>query len=198
MNRLTQEQVKKALIYVPETGMFYWRHRDDRPRSWNAKHAGREAGSDCNGYVQIRVGGRDTYAHLLAWVYMTGAYPAPGMEIDHRNRRRGDNAWRNLREATKGQNGQNRGQRSTNTSGHKGVSWDASRGRWMASIGAGRRQIKLGRFDNIADAIAARRAAENEFHGEFAANATARTPGFPPTWLCHVIRNCSVSDRKAA
>jgi hypothetical protein len=54
-----------------------------------------------------------------------------------------------------------------NTSGHKGVSWDRHREKWTAEIrGYGERR-RLGRFDRIDDAIAARELAEEELHGRF-------------------------------
>lgn len=47
-----------------------------------------------------------------------------------------------------------------NTSGHKGVSWSESKGKWEAYITKDRRKINLGRFENIEDAISARKIAE--------------------------------------
>ncbi len=51
-----------------------------------------------------------------------------------------------------------------NKSGHKGVSWLPSRNKWRANIGFKGKQISLGYFDNVDDAIAARKAAEEKYH----------------------------------
>lgn len=50
-----------------------------------------------------------------------------------------------------------------NTSGHKGVSWDNSRGMWSAYIQVHGKKIHLGRHYKKEDAIAARVAAEEEY-----------------------------------
>lgn len=50
-----------------------------------------------------------------------------------------------------------------NKSGVKGVSWIAREGRWKACITFQRRQIYLGRFTNLEDAAAARKAAEEKY-----------------------------------
>lgn len=50
-----------------------------------------------------------------------------------------------------------------NTSGFKGVSWDSARQKWVAYISIHRRRIHIGRFDNIDDAVLARRKAEDDY-----------------------------------
>ena len=57
--------------------------------------------------------------------------------------------------------------RSNNTSGHRGVFWDKSRGKWKAEITVHLRHIHLGRFDLIEDAIAAYATAAEEYFGEY-------------------------------
>lgn len=47
-----------------------------------------------------------------------------------------------------------------NTSGHKGVTFDKARRKWVAQITVRRENIRLGRYDDIEDAIAAREEAE--------------------------------------
>jgi hypothetical protein len=46
--------------------------------------------------------------------------------------------------------------RKDNTSGHRGVSWSKSRGKYVAYIAVNSRTIELGGFDKIEDAIRAR------------------------------------------
>lgn len=53
---------------------------------------------------------------------------------------------------------------SRNTSGHKGVNWMKNRGKWRAYIGYQGKQISLGYFDDINDAIEARKKAEKKYH----------------------------------
>ena len=54
-----------------------------------------------------------------------------------------------------------------NTSGVKGVTWCKSRRKWVAQIMFKRKHYHLGRFDNIEDAIKARKKAEVEIFGKF-------------------------------
>ncbi|MNI99246.1 AP2 domain protein [compost metagenome] len=51
-----------------------------------------------------------------------------------------------------------------NKSGHKGVRWNEQRQKWTAHIGFKGKQITLGYFSEKADAIAARKAAEEKYH----------------------------------
>lgn len=48
----------------------------------------------------------------------------------------------------------NRRKTEKNTSGHVGVSWD--QGKWLAKVQWKKKQIRLGRFNNIEDAVRAR------------------------------------------
>ncbi len=92
----------------------------------------------------------------------------PQEQVDHINRDSLDNRRKNLRLATNVQNGQNRSKQRNNTSGYKGVSWDKARGRWRAFIQVGGTHKTLGRFDEMHDAVKARRDAEILYFGEFA------------------------------
>lgn len=53
---------------------------------------------------------------------------------------------------------------SSNKSGYKGVTWLASRNKWRAYIGFKGKQISLGYFDTIDEAIVARKAGEEKYH----------------------------------
>lgn len=55
----------------------------------------------------------------------------------------------------------------TNKSGVTGVNWDKTRGKWMAGIRFQGKKYNLGRFENIADAISARKEAEKAIFGSF-------------------------------
>lgn len=51
-----------------------------------------------------------------------------------------------------------------NTSGFKGVSWDKRKNKWIAQICFKRTNYRLGYYDNIEDAVKARKDAEEKFY----------------------------------
>ncbi len=59
-----------------------------------------------NEYISVSIAGERYAAHRAAWVYMTGEQP---LEIDHINRCKHDNRWKNLRSVTRRVNCLNRG-----------------------------------------------------------------------------------------
>jgi hypothetical protein len=58
---------------------------------------------------------------------------------------------------------ENRNPAKNNTSGHKGVYWDKSRGKWSAYIQVHGKRVYLGRFSDYEDAVTARELAEEEY-----------------------------------
>lgn len=168
-HELTAEYLRSRLHYDPESGIFTWLPVVGNTKSaqvFNGKCAGRRAGSiGPKGYVNIKINKIKCYAHVLAWLYMTGEWPEH--EVDHRDRCRSNNAFRNLREATESQSMWNTGIRSDNTSGHKGVYWHGQAERWGAAIASAGKRVYLGLFDTKEAAAAAYRSASLERHGEF-------------------------------
>jgi hypothetical protein len=162
MSDLTAESLKKLLRYDPETGAFNWVRAKGKRRDLD----GRPAGSNQNGYTYIRVNYFNYPAHRLAWLYMTGAWPSH--EIDHKNLVKNDNRWQNLRSATHAENLRNLPLNRRSTSGIRGVSFCKYTKRWRAHITINRKMITIGRFDDRADAAAARLEAERGLYGEFA------------------------------
>lgn len=90
-----------------------------------------------------------------------------GVLVDHRDGDGLNNRRSNLRFATKSQNAHNMRKPCTNTSGHKGVTWDKRDHKWQAKIMVGGRQRSLGYFEHKADAARAYAEASAELHGEF-------------------------------
>jgi hypothetical protein len=165
MPRLTHKRLLELLHYDPVSGVFTY--RIDRPAGRNTRLAGEVAGNvnKVSGYVCIGLDGEQFYGHRLAWFYMTGAWPED--EVDHRDLVRSNNAWINLRPATKGQQRFNQAARVDNRSGFKGVS-PTPEGRFKAKIKVAGRNINLGHFDTAELASAAYEAAAKTHAGEFA------------------------------
>ena len=88
-------------------------------------------------------------------------------EIDHLNHNRSDNRRENLRIVTRSENCFNMGLRKDNTSGYSGVRWFKRDQLWEARITVHGVKYYLGRYKNKTDAIAARKAAEEKYFGEY-------------------------------
>lgn len=159
---LTQERLKELLSYNPETGEFVWKVKRN-----NRIPIGSIAGAPNNdGYVQIRIDRKLHSAHRLAFLYMTGEWPAKE-HVDHIDRNPTNNKWSNLREATRSENFFNKLRQSNNRSGHKGVHWDKKKNKWWARITHEYTVFHLGFFDDLAEAAAAFEGAARLLRGEF-------------------------------
>lgn len=91
-----------------------------------------------------------------------------GKYYDHADRNPFNNRKYNLRYATHAENSRNHNKRRDNTSGFIGVGWNTQHNKWAARIDVNRKQIHLGYFSDIQDAIRARLEAEAKYFGEFA------------------------------
>jgi hypothetical protein len=154
---ITQNKLKKIIHYDPETGVFTWL------RSKKKAIAGRQAGylarlssrSECR-YRIICIAGTNYLAHRLAFLYMSGSFPQH--HVDHLNHDGSDNKWANLRDVSSTENNRNIRKHHDNKSGICGVWFDKNR--WIVKIGINSKQICVGRFDNLFDAVCARKIAE--------------------------------------
>lgn len=166
----TAEQLRQMIEYCPDTGVFTWRVSSLFSNSRNAQFGGKRAGSlEDQGYWIIGLNGRWYKAHLLAWFYMTGEWPAE--QIDHRDTVRSNNVWTNLRPATNQQNQFNKGPNRNNRSGFKGVFLATNPVRnkpWMAKIHAQGKNRHLGYFHTAQEANTAYLQAAQELAGVFA------------------------------
>lgn len=155
---LGQAELLRVLHYDPMTGLFTWLVRLSQ-RAKVGDVAGRFRRD--TGYRSIRLDGREYYAHRLAWLYMTGEWPAD--EIDHINGSRSDNRWANLRAADRSLNQQNeRIARSTSVTGLLGA--HRRHGTFRASIVVDGRKKELGAFGTAEEAHAAYVKAKRALH----------------------------------
>ena len=160
--RITQRYLKSLLYYDPEVGEFTWLV-DRGPNKVCGLRAGHlhKMKYGHTDYRRIRIDSREYMEHQLAWLYMTGKFIE---QVDHKDLNGLNNIWSNLREATASQNEANKGLRSTNTSGRKGVHWRDDLKKWHACIS----RIHLGYFDSKEEAAAAYAKKAEEMFGEFA------------------------------
>lgn len=159
MKSISAEAVRNLLTYDQETGVFTW--RSARGRAAAGSKAGTKHG---RGYVQIRISGRNYFAHRLAWLYISGQMPSA--EIDHINGVTSDNRICNLRHVSHQSNQRNMARYRSNRSGITGVSFDRGMRKWVSSISTNEGRKVLGYFSDKDDAAQARKDAEsnNEYH----------------------------------
>jgi len=161
---MTPALANELLDYDPDTGELTWRVRGLEhclsvgvQKVFNSKSAGKVAGTlNSAGYIVIGLYQKKYYAHRLIWFMENEYWPT---EIDHKNRIKHDNRWKNLREVTFSENQLNKGMHPSNTSGHKGVS--VCRGGWEARF----RGKQIGIYETIEGAIVARHIAETQHKG---------------------------------
>jgi len=118
-----------------------------------------------NNYLKIHLCGKQNYVHRLIFIWHYGFLPK---EIDHINGNSLDNRIENLRDCTHAQNAKNLKIKDSNLAGINGVYFEKSRNKWNASITVNRVKIRLGRFNNLCDAIFVRKNAEMLHFKEFA------------------------------
>lgn len=146
----------ERLDYDPDTGVLTWRNRprthfsDDRyHRQWNARYAGKTAGTlKPIGYLAVSVttdkSTHQPYAHRVIWRMMTGMDPPA--TIDHINRIPTDNRWSNLRPATQAEQLRNTTVRRNATTGLKGIYYNKQTRSFQAEITLNGRKVYIGRF----------------------------------------------------
>lgn len=172
---LPQAALKELFDYDPITGVLVWRNRplghfknSQSFASWNTKYAGKEAGClDAEGYFVVGINGNLFKAHRIIYKIIHGTEP---LQIDHKNHIRHDNWQDNLRAANNKINMQNRKLPFNSTSGIMGVFWNKNARKWMAHITADGKRIPIGRFEDLFEAICARKSSEvkhgfHENHG---------------------------------
>lgn len=115
-----------------------------------------------NGYVECRINKKVVLLHRL----VLNTYDK-NIKVDHINRNKFDCRNYNLRIVSNSQNQINKKKMSNNTSGYVGVCWDKSRDKWHVMISFNNKNINLGRYDLLEDAITARLDAEKIYHKEF-------------------------------
>lgn len=160
--------VHECLDYNGDTGVFTWKARprshfasDRSCRTWNTKHAGKEAGHANNHrdnkYVVIRIGGRSYGAHRVAMLIACGEIPE---EVDHINGKQWDNRLENLRAVDRATNAKNLPKRI----GRPFLGISHQKGKFRARVNVGGKEISLGTYSTVGEAKAAREAALKQYN----------------------------------
>ena len=118
---------------------------------------------DVNGYIVTTTTRKRKNAYRLHRLIMN----APDeLVVDHINHDRSDNRKQNLRLCTLSQNAMNT-RDDPKRSLPNGICIDKKTGFYVAQITKNYKNIRLGRYKNLSDAVAARKKAEIELFGEF-------------------------------
>ena len=153
------------------------RRKISRGRAKSGSWAGNVFKRDHHGklrkYWMVRIDGKRYLASRIIYFMHHGVDPYP-MEIDHEDRNSLNNSIGNLRLGGRVLQCQNRGTRSDNTSGVKGVCWHKGASKWLARIMVEGKQKHLGLFTALKEAAEARNAAVREHWPEevWSANLT--------------------------
>ena len=91
----------------------------------------------------------------------------PTIEVDHIYHKKYDNRKSQLRLANRSKNSMNKGLRSDNTSGITGVCWNRRNSKWKAYICVNGKQINLGHYTILENAVQVRKDAEKKYFGEY-------------------------------
>ncbi len=157
---MTPERLREVLSYHPWTGEFRWRLQ----LSLRIKVGDLAGRLTDQLFIKIRIDGREYLAHRLAWLYMKGKWPT--RLINHRNRRRSDNRWPNLREATNSQIAAHARSRRRMS---RGVDWLPREGKFRARITVDGQWSDIGHYRTEAQAYQAYLVSARAAFGEFAA-----------------------------
>lgn len=162
-SRVPIEVLRKWLDYNSTSGVLSW--KDTKRRASAGQQCGYVADT---GHRVLKIERCRLYAHRVAWAMHHGEWPPDDYDVDHVNGNRADNSAANLRLATRSQNIANSRRSRVNTSGAKGVTWNARDKVWQAQIRVNGKRIALGRYQHLETAADAYRAAASKYFGDFA------------------------------
>lgn len=158
------EIIKERIVYNEKTGEFF--HSNNMPSHLAGKRCGTITKQNSGiKYILLRVKYKQYLAHRVAYLLTHGEIPE-GLEIDHINQNGLDNRACNLRAVSRTENQRNKRRIIAKRGGGVGVlgvHFDSNRGKFKATIRFNGKQITIGRYDDIFDAICARMSAENKY-----------------------------------
>lgn len=130
--------------------------------------AGTPAGSvRKDGYINLSILKSNYLLHRLMWLWYYGEFDE-GMEIDHIDGDKSNNAIYNLRLATRQENATNRGVQSNNKSGIKNVFLDKRSGKWLVKMKVQDKYKWFGLHESLELAELVAVEASSKYQGTFA------------------------------
>lgn len=157
------DTLHEMFTYDPEDGVLRWAEGPRKPRS-HGRVPGTPAGSPNKlGYLKVRIDSHVVMVHRVVWKMYHCEDPGAAL-IDHIDMNPSNNRIENLRKATYAENQMNQKTPKSNSSGHKGVSWDAQVSKWKVMVS----NKYHGSFVFLHDAVEVARAARVRQHREFA------------------------------
>lgn len=154
---ITKELLHELFEY--KDGDLYW--KVDRGSN---KVKGQKAGClNINGYLDVKINKKSYKTHRLIFMWHHG-YMAS--EIDHIDRNPANNKIENLRQATRGQNQQNKSIQKNNTSGFKGVYKHENK--WRVRLMVDGKSKSFGLYYDIDVAKFVAETMRHKYHGNFA------------------------------
>ena len=158
--------LRECFRHERSTGKLFWRKRPLRHfknptwgKHWNCRWADKEAASvTSSGHLTVRLFNVAYKVHRVIWKLVKGIEPPP--MLDHRDRKPNSNKDTNLRPTSYAQN-------TINRSKQAGLKRTRN-GTWEARVHKDKKYIHLGTFRLKSEAVAARKRAASELHGEFA------------------------------
>jgi citrate synthase len=133
------EKLQASFLYNSETGEF---KRIDRK--------GSNGSIDKDGYLILKIKGKQYKAHRMAWLYVYGTLPK--FNIDHINRIRLDNRIENLRDVSQSDNVKNTTRTINKDTGVIGISLDKTT-KGLKSKFTLRKNKKVFRFRTLEEAL---------------------------------------------
>ena len=167
----SQEYLNSLFEY--KDGDIYWKPRSrgqfKTPQGYGAFKAQCEGKiarvGKRSGYWIVKINGEHFSVHRIIYIMHFGDLKAD-VEVDHIDNCKTNNIISNLRHTKREGNTCNTVLCVRNTSGIKGVSFDAARGKWCAQIKKGTTKISK-RFENIKDAESFVKESRELLHKEF-------------------------------
>lgn len=154
---MTLEEIKERFKYDPESGQVWlWNKREKKYTLTGSTIS--------NGYIRISIQHKGKivciFAHRIGYQLYHNT-ELGDLLIDHINHNKVDNRITNLRAVTSSENQRNMKLLKNNKTGYSGV--EIYKGKFRARIGSNKKQINLGTFETIEDAIKVREEAKKKY-----------------------------------